>query len=1051
MNSFVLENLTVELFKKNGITIETSLALFIQDQLSLRYPFVYYDGKKKILTSFTKEDFCKFLYVCNCLLNVECLTFDHECINVYEGEKIEFYVPMTNGTSFSTNENIIGIDFIKCPGFMSNYIVHPLVFDSKKLYLKGIYMKLLHSTDDIDEILPFGEAIKDLFISSVREKIDFNKVLDMLILSQLPTFEEYITFIEGTYSRYHKYQPTKTLIRISDSPKSDVQYKSQVYNIFNSNYSHRGELTDYEKRLLTVYNTKLEEGLNMIKDINSVPYAYPILKKVYFGDDTFNNIGRLMYNFEMFLLCCNDVDDYSSKINFREHIKKENGIKISLLKEVYPIKKAFVDTLRKYYFSYHLSINSSFGRLYKLNDIPYIPIKINELERVNVTDKIYYPTWTLNQFNNIVDKEILVRLIGKTVWHNDRIYKSIENNIRSLLSKGENDITIFRQIRYLYNKYKPRDTGFDKGEFRYKELKKLNIFKGINRDAKYLDFGGGVGDVSAGIARNEGYKKENCFVTDIQNWMGKENVDDNSKYITYRYLKTNIIPFEDNTFNLITCLQVLHHIPEKMHTIKELKRVLSKDGILVVREHNSTSVEDRTLIDLEHSLHAYAVDQQGEDYLQNYHDNYMSGLELEQMMKSVGFIEVNLDYPPEKGITKYYYSVWRKGVIEEIKEEKEISTLSLSPSKNNIKKFNNAFVWLLMKGDSYLPGVYTSIHSVNRTKVCGRGSDFNTVVMVTPDVSDNAIATLNKVCDYVVKIDYIKHPTKPMKTERQKEIYGSWIDVSYTKWSCLLLPFNKVVFLDADVIVLDTISSLFELNTPAGQFSSAFAKPSGKLTNYYVDVHNVGSDGYAKHGSFIDRNMIQKGMETTTVHASSIVLSPSVEDFKGYMKMLSEFKVFGFDTNSGADEQSIVYYYSLYSNGPNKTWVNVHQRFNFHSFKQNGLFLKDEMPYVIHFMSTPKVWMMNVNEYEDLVNWYIMFLDGINEDGLKFFLNVQKNIGVSSLNLLKLKEVCLKMNQKYIKSFTKKINVNSCLDVLCKLDLTHKISWADMDDEELEE
>ncbi len=1048
MNSFVLENLTVELFKKNGITIETSLALFIQDQLSLRYPFVYYDGKKKILTSFTKEDFCKFLYVCNCLLNVECLTFDHECINVYEGEKMEFYIPLNDGTSLSTNENIIGIEFIKCPGFMSNYIVHPLIFDSKKLYLKGIYMRLLQSMEDIDEILPFGEAIKELFINSVKNKTEFNKVLDMLILSQLPTFEEYLTFIEGTYSRYHKYQPTKTLLRISDSPKSDVQYKAQVYNIFNSNYSHVGELTNYEKRLLETYKAKLEEGLNMIKDINNIPYAYPILNKVYFGDTTFNNIGRLMYNFEMFLLCCNNVDNYSSSINFREYIQKDKGIKISLLKNVYPIKKAFVDTLRKYYFTYQLSINPSFGKLYKTAEIPYIPVKIHELERVNVTDNIYYPTWTLNQFNNITDKETLVRLIGKTVWHNDRIYKSIENNIRSLLSRGENDITIFRQIRYLYHKYKPKDTGFDKGEFRYKELKKLNIFNGISKHAKYLDFGGGIGDVSAGIARNEGYKKENCFVTDIQNWMGKENVDDNAKYITYRYLKTNIIPFEDNTFNLITCLQVLHHIPDKMHTLKELNRVLNDNGILVVREHNSTSVEDRTLIDLEHSLHAYAVDQQGEDYLQNYHDNYMSKDELDQMMKSVGFVKVNLDYPPEKGITKYYYSVWRKGINEEKEniEKKELSTLSLSPSTSKVEKFNNAFVWLLMKGDSYLPGVYTSIHSVNRTRVC-KGGKFNTVVMVTSDVSESAIKQLNKVCDYVVKVDYIKKKTKPMKTVRQQEIYGSWIDVSYTKWNCLLLPFDKVVFLDADVIVLDTIEALFDLNTPAGQFSSAFAKPSGKLTNYYVDANNIGSDGYARHGSFIDRKMIQNGMSTTTVHASSIVLKPSLEDFKGYMNMLNEFDVFGFDTNSGADEQSIVYYYSLYSKGPQKSWVNVHQRYNFHSFKQNGLFLKDEMPYVIHFMSTPKVWMMKVDEYEDLVNWYIMFLDGMNEDGLKFFLDVQKNVGVSSLNPLKLKETVLKMNQKYIKSFTNKIKVNSCLDVLCKLDLTQKTSWADMDDD----
>ena len=1042
MNNFVLENLTIELFKKNGINIETSLSLFIQDQLSLRYPFVYYDGKKKVLESFTKNDFCKFLYVCNCLLNVECLSFDHECISVYEGEKIEFYVPMTNGLNFSTFENVIGIDFIKCPGFMSNYIVHPLVFDSKKLYLKGIYMKLLESVDDIDEILPFGEAIKELFLNSVKSKAKFNDVLNMLILSQLPTFEEYITFIEGTYSRYHKYQPVKTLLRISDSPSvKDVQYKSSVYRAFNANYSHIDKLTDYDTRLLASYQKKLNEGLEMIKDIGSIPYAYPILNKVYYGDETFNNIGRLMYNFEMFLLCCNNVDDYSTKMDFRAYLKENKGIKISLLKEVYPIKKAFVDTLRKYYFSYHLSVNPSFGNLYRINEVPYIPVKIDKIESISVKDKIYYPTWTLNQFNNIVDKEVLIKLIGKTVWHNDRIFKSIENTVRGILNKGSDDITIFRQIRHLYSKYKPRDTGFDKGEFRYKELKKLGVFNGINKHSKFLDFGGGIGDVSAGIARNEGYKKENCFVTDIQNWMGKENIDDNAKYITYRYLKTNIIPFEDDTFNLITCLQVLHHIPDKMHSIKELKRVLNNNGILVIREHNSTSIEDRTLIDLEHSLHAYAIDQQGEDYLQNYHDNYMSGADLEQMMKSVGFSKVNLDYPPEKGITKYYYSVWRKGV----EEKKEVSTLSLSPSKDDIKKFDNAFVWLLMKGDNYLPGVFTSVHSVNRTRACGRGGDFNTVVMVTPDVSENAIKELNKVCDYVVKIDYIQHQTKPMKTERQKEIYGSWIDVSYTKWSCLLLPFNKVVFLDADVIVLDTITSLFELNTPAGQFSSAFAKPSGKMTNHYVDALNVGNDGYAKHGSFINRTMIQKGMETTTVHASSIVLSPSVEDFKGYMKMLSEFSVFGFDTNSGADEQSIVYYYSLYENGPKKSWVNVHQRFNFHSFKQNGLFLKDEMPYVIHFMSTPKVWNMKVTEYEDIVNWYIMFLDGID---YTMFREVQKNVGVNTYDINKLKEICLKMSQKYIKSFTNKISVNSCLDVLCKLDNTHKkISWADMEDE----
>ena len=34
------------------------------------------------------------------------------------------------------------------------------------------------------------------------------------------------------------------------------------------------------------------------------------------------------------------------------------------------------------------------------------------------------------------------------------------------------------------------------------------------------------------------------------------------------------------------------------------------------------------LIDLEHSLHGFVVDEQGQDYLQNYNDTYMNKLEL---------------------------------------------------------------------------------------------------------------------------------------------------------------------------------------------------------------------------------------------------------------------------------------------------------------------------------------------------------------------------------------------------------------------------------------
>jgi hypothetical protein len=49
-------------------------------------------------------------------------------------------------------------------------------------------------------------------------------------------------------------------------------------------------------------------------------------------------------------------------------------------------------------------------------------------------------------------------------------------------------------------------------------------------------------------------------------------------------------------------------------------------------------------------------------------------------------------------------------------DDEEEETLVLEPSNSSVKKFDKCYVWLLMKGDDYTPGVYTSVHSINRTK-----------------------------------------------------------------------------------------------------------------------------------------------------------------------------------------------------------------------------------------------------------------------------------------------------------------------------------------------
>lgn len=87
--------------------------------------------------------------------------------------------------------------------------------------------------------------------------------------------------------------------------------------------------------------------------------------------------------------------------------------------------------------------------------------------------------------------------------------------------------------------------------------------------------------------------------------------------------------------------------------------------------------------------------------------------------------------------------------------------------------------------------------------------------MITPDVSESSRQSLE--CYYrLVQIDYITYKCPPMITTRQNQMYGNWINYAFTKWQCLsLYEYEKIIYLDADHLVVKNIDHLFELNAPA--------------------------------------------------------------------------------------------------------------------------------------------------------------------------------------------------------------------------------------------
>jgi lipopolysaccharide biosynthesis glycosyltransferase len=122
-----------------------------------------------------------------------------------------------------------------------------------------------------------------------------------------------------------------------------------------------------------------------------------------------------------------------------------------------------------------------------------------------------------------------------------------------------------------------------------------------------------------------------------------------------------------------------------------------------------------------------------------------------------------------------------------------------------------AYVTLVMLGDEYVVGA-----KVLAKSLLYMGTKHDLVCMVTPDVSEQARAELAELYTHVIVVDYVHYECPAMLTKRQNEMYGKWISSAFTKWQCLkLVQYKKILYLDADHLVVKNIEHLFYLKAPA--------------------------------------------------------------------------------------------------------------------------------------------------------------------------------------------------------------------------------------------
>ena len=312
----------------------------------------------------------------------------------------------------------------------------------------------------------------------------------------------------------------------------------------------------------------------------------------------------------------------------------------------------------------------------------------------------------------------------------------------------------------------------------------------------------------------------------------------------------------------------------------------------------------------------------------------------------------------------------------------------LTKPKNKNPKY--AITTLLMLGDAYLGGCITFATSYRLSHTNIDISDIDLICMITKDVSEYARFVLSLFFDRIIEVDYIDHKVKPMKTRKQEIMYSKWSDKSFTKWQCLkFTEYEKIYFLDADTLVLENITDVFNIPTPAGNFDMPWSDKyikGFKIVDPYKDLYNI--DGEA-----IKSSIIQEALDKSFVVAgTSVLLKPSQESYDDYMKLLKDNPVYGHPSYSMFDEQSIT---ELYLKKKIK-WHYISRSYNFVPWK-TSMSTNFSMK-IIHYFNI-KPWHMSI---EELYKWpdnsvYIYFAQKVFKKYI-FLLNLFKDFRRFNIN-----------------------------------------------------
>ena len=272
----------------------------------------------------------------------------------------------------------------------------------------------------------------------------------------------------------------------------------------------------------------------------------------------------------------------------------------------------------------------------------------------NILTKVSIDSLLVNQIN--LKYKFIEKIVENYLWKYPELLKEMQIYIRSMLVKPDSNTILSNAFEFLdnINFYKDIRIKFqdiskkyniqnnlgsnERGENRIKSIEKHILCKRQISPTCYLDIGCFDGSITKSIAKHFKLHKLQTHGVDILNYSLDMNQPNYYNDITFTQYDGKILPYSDNSFDLITCLMMLHHINQENLCIllSEINRVMKPNGIVILREHNVTNVNDGHSLDIMHNFYDYVWNDIGDTH--QWKTNYKSHIEWSKLLLDNKFV-----------------------------------------------------------------------------------------------------------------------------------------------------------------------------------------------------------------------------------------------------------------------------------------------------------------------------------------------------------------------------------------------------------------------------